>query len=627
MRLRHFLAPMTLGLAVAATGACSSADDGIGSDEGEWATAASPTLVLRGTIVTMDESLGKDEVIENGAVVIKADKIVDVLRPGAPLPTDKKVVVLPSKDGPSDWVITPGLINMHNHLAYNTAHIFKDLPLYQNTYQWRNEGYYDTHIQSPKKFLGDCSANPAEVGSKKTTPARVDYQGLVGRYAEVKELVSGTTTTQGSFFGTQVSAGYGSTMVRNLDWTNFGQRRVSQTALGILVGTFDPRDVIERMDAHEIDAWLVHLLEGTDKESNDEFECLRAMGLVRKELVIIHGIALSKSQMAEMAKVGAKLVTSPLDNLLYYGATPDLVAAKQVGLKINLGTDWSPAGSKNLLAELKIFDLLNKQAYKNAFTDRDIVQMVTSNPADSIGWTDKVGRLKKGLVADVAVYQKKPGSAYRAIIDATEKDVHLVVIGGDPLYGDAPVMKQLRASDLESISGCGFEKALDLTTTKAEHGDIHFSEVRDALSQALAVDPKWVTSHYEPAIEAGWSEASVASNLKKKFPGGLAPRTLDPVFMCEDPELVEEIRTDANIRTAFNGLCLDLRPWYGGAQSAECGSKPAKPTVLTVAKHPGTVPQRPPAWCAQQNWTGTGDLPKPPKKGSGLQNPPGIPNL
>ncbi len=572
------------------------------------------TLVLRGTIITMDDALGAGQVIEGGAVVVTNDKIVDVLPAGAPLPTGKTVTTLPSVDGPSDWVITPGLINMHNHLAYNTAHIYKQLPLYENTYQWRDEKYYDTHIMYPKNYLAACSADPAEMGSKDVTPARLDFAGLAGRYAEVKELVSGTTTTQGSYFGTTVPAGYGNHMARNLDWQNFGSRRVSQQSLGILVESFDPRNVIKRMDAHQIDAWLVHLLEGTDQVSQDEFDCLRAMGLVRKETVIIHGTALTQPQLAEMAKVGAKLVVSPLDNLLYYGHTADIKTAHDLGINVSLGTDWSPAGSKNLLAELKVLDLLNKQIYGNSLTDRDMIKMVTTNPADAIAWTEKVGRVKKGLYADLAVYTKKPGTPYRSIIDATEKDVRLVVVGGDALYGDEAVMTTLKPGDHETLGACGQQKGLDITTTSTavEQGDVTFAETTAALSEALSMDPTWISSHYDPAIANNWTPATTPANMTKAFPKGLAARTLDPVFMCDDPALVEQIRTDPNIRNAFSGVCLDLRPWYGGAAKGECGTAPTKPTLVTIAAHPGTVPQRPAAWCGQQTWTGSGTLPKPP---------------
>ena len=48
------------------------------------------------------------------------------------------------------------------------------------------------------------------------------------------------------------------------------------------------------------------------------------------------------------------MVWSPLSNLLLYGATARVDAAKRAGVRIGLGSDWSPSGSKNLLGELKV---------------------------------------------------------------------------------------------------------------------------------------------------------------------------------------------------------------------------------------------------------------------------------
>ncbi len=567
-------------------------------------TQSGSTLVVRGTIITMDEQRGANDVIAGGAVVVESGKVKAVLGPTDALPTGSKVTVL----GGDDWVITPGLINLHNHHAYNTARIYRDLPLYENTYQWRDEKYYDTWIQYPKKVFADASADPAELGLSGTT--RIQYDGLVGRYSEIKELVSGTTSTQGSYFGPTVPAGYGQHLLRNVDWTNFGGRRVSQASLGVLVESFDPRSVIARMDKHEIDAWLVHLLEGTDQESRDEFECLRAMGLVRKELVIIHGTALSAAQLGEMARVGAKLVASPLDNLLYYGQTPDIRAAWKAGVNVSIGTDWSSAGSKNLLAELKILDSLNKQAWSKALSDRDMVKMVTSNPADAIAWTQYAGRIRPGLQADLAVYTKKPGSAYRSVIDATEKDVKLVLIGGDPLYGDTAAMTTLKPNDQELLSStCGFQKSIDVTTTKkgVPAGTLTLGELRDLLTDALQLDKAWLASHFDPA--RGLSGAALDAKIKKTFPLGLTARDLDPLFVCEDPTFIDEVRTDPNIRTALGGLCIDLRKWYSGASRAYCGTMPAKPAPLTVEAHPGNVPQRAAAWCSEQSWSGAPPIP------------------
>ncbi|HTM22426.1 MAG TPA: amidohydrolase family protein [Kofleriaceae bacterium] len=599
---------------------CTQSDSGTDpGDPGDgkadvWGPTSSKTLVLRGTVVTMDEARGYNRVLDNAAVVIKAGKITAILTQGQALPSGSDVTVLPSATGTSDWVITPGLMNLHNHLAYNTAHIYRDLPLYENTYQWRDEDYYDTHIQLPKRVLGSCSMANDEVDvAVDSGDSRVELSGIIGRFSEVKELAGGTTSTQGSYFGSSIHAGYGKHLVRNVDETNFGVKRVTQDSLGILVSSFDPRALRAKLDAGKYDAWFVHLAEGTDQESADEFDCLDAMGLVRKELALIHGTGLTHEQLTRMGAAKATLVTSPLDNLMYYGTTPDLPYAWKAGVNVVLGTDWSPAGSKNLLAELKVVDLLNKQVWGNYFSNYQILQMVTTNPAQTLAWTGHVGRVKVGLDADLSVFRKRSGGAYRSVIDATEKDVRLVVVGGDPLYGDVDMMKKVKPGDYETLqAGCGFAKAVDITTSNSsvQHPDLTYAQVESTLQDALQFDMDWLYDHYDPARTSSMSRTTFNAEMKDKYPYAMDARDLDPIFVCDDPDFLDEVRTDPNIRTAFNGVCLDLRPWYGGSTSASCGSMPADPHLVTTAEHDGTVPERPAAWCADQDWYGS-TLPKP----------------
>jgi cytosine/adenosine deaminase-related metal-dependent hydrolase len=52
--------------------------------------------------------------------------------------------------------------------------------------------------------------------------------------------------------------------------------------------------------------------------------------------------------------LGAKLVWSPLSNLLLYGQTALVYDALKAGVLVLLGTDWSPSGSRHLLDELNI---------------------------------------------------------------------------------------------------------------------------------------------------------------------------------------------------------------------------------------------------------------------------------
>ena len=80
----------------------------------------------------------------------------------------------------------------------------------------------------------------------------------------------------------------------------------------------------------------------------------------------------------------------------------------------------------------------------------ELVEMVTANPARSLKWEQYVGQLRPGLFADIVVIDKNVDendrfpNPYKALISATEKDVQLVMVGGDPLYGDEMHMSLLK---------------------------------------------------------------------------------------------------------------------------------------------------------------------------------------
>ena len=158
--------------------------------------------------------------------------------------------------------------------------------------------------------------------------------------------------------------------------------------------------------------------------------------------VIIHGTGLERSDFAAMRAAptirtdgvgdgrGAKLVWSPLSNLLLYGETTDVYDALAEEVLVSLGTDWTPSGSRTLLQELKIADLalrdvrllgsgreqisalslddkdgLERQRAENAL-DRTLVDMVTRNPALALRWYDKVGSVEAGKVADLLLVRR-----------------------------------------------------------------------------------------------------------------------------------------------------------------------------------------------------------------------------
>src|SRR4029078_3348466 len=93
---------------------------------------------------------------------------------------------------------------------------------------------------------------------------------------------------------------------------------------------------------------------------------LAAKGLLTDMTVILHGTALERSDFPAMRAApptradgtgdgrGAKLVWSPLSNLLLYGKTTNVYDALAEGVLVSLGTDWTPSGARPLLHELQI---------------------------------------------------------------------------------------------------------------------------------------------------------------------------------------------------------------------------------------------------------------------------------
>src|SRR5439155_2534361 len=99
---------------------------------------------------------------------------------------------------------------------------------------------------------------------------------------------------------------------------------------------------------------IAHLAEGgrSDEYNKEEFQYAKMYDLARSGLVIIHGVGMNAADFATAKSKNISIVWSPFSNLLLYGETLDVAAAKAAGVNLALGADWSPTGSKNLLEEI-----------------------------------------------------------------------------------------------------------------------------------------------------------------------------------------------------------------------------------------------------------------------------------
>ena len=89
---------------------------------------------------------------------------------------------------------------------------------------------------------------------------------------------------------------------------------------------------------------------------------------------------------------------------MLYAQTTMIDDARSRGVRVCLGSDWGPSGTKNLLGEMKVARIVGRPL-GYTLTDREIVEMVTTNPGVLLErcWHRPVGRLVEGAFADITV--------------------------------------------------------------------------------------------------------------------------------------------------------------------------------------------------------------------------------
>jgi len=209
---------------------------------------------------------------------------------------------------------------------------------------------------------------------------------------------------------------------------------------------------------------LIHVAEGgpNDASATREFTMLKARGLLVPGVSLIHAVGLLPQDFAEMAKAGVGFVWSPRSNVELYGDTARVAAAKASGVRMAIAPDWSPTGSDGMLGELNYASQWNATQQPPLFTERELVLMATSTPAELVGLTEQVGTLAAGSAADLIVVRKSGEDAYWSLTHTSAQDLELVVIGGEAVYGDAALMEQLGGKGGETLEVCGSPKVVRL---------------------------------------------------------------------------------------------------------------------------------------------------------------------
>ena len=360
---------------------------------------------LRGRIAQLDEDFN---VIPDGIIWIDGEKIVAVAAAAKPVPPGFENVQVETTGG----TIFPGMIELHNHLSYNPLQLWKVPKLYTNRGQWGSHPDYRKLISGPMKILGSTKG----------------YPEAITRFVECKCLLAGVTSSQGITLQSIHLQRFYKGVVRNVE-----AAPPPLPSARAKIGDVEAENAEKFLkQLKKVKCAILHLSEGIDDIARAHFTDLKMSNgqwAIAKSLAGIHCVGLKRQDFDVMAQHKASMVWSPLSNLLLYGQTADVKAAKAAGVAIALGSDWSPSGSKNLLAELKIAKIVSAMN-GGLFKDRDIVEMATRSPAKMLRWDHLLGSIESGKLADLVVIEGAAGDCYAQFIKASEGDIRLVMIGG-----------------------------------------------------------------------------------------------------------------------------------------------------------------------------------------------------
>ena len=386
-------------------------------------------------------------------------------------------------------IISPGFINAHDHLSYNEVYPqikprVKGHPwLYDDRYRWQGLGEPQIKTSYPNGFSlnsmraiemyssirhilgGTTSIMGSLVGSPgllrdlsvDCTPSLADTAAHTANPRFCKKDKDGKLYSPFSGFPIQaVGAGISQVLPTTAAWN----LRRATTDLNPTTGNIEPVPGINNNSQNwnygfiepekNKDATLIHVGEGIDKYSTGEIAAALKSNFTKTNLSFIHATAISKEQIKEVASRGINVIWSPRSNLSLYGYTTPVVELIKNKVNVSLSTDWIYSGSMNLLREFKCALSAFNDYFNTEQGWKQLIQMVTINPAKATATSDYIGTLDVGKRADISVFKKNDINPYKSILNSSTKDVSMVMVDGDIVL----MNKDILDDNLE-LSNCG----------------------------------------------------------------------------------------------------------------------------------------------------------------------------
>ena len=430
----------------------------------------SRTLIKNGHVVTVD---GGRHVYDGGYVAIDGARI-SAVGPSSAAPDAGGFDTVIDASG---CIVTPGLINMHQHHWYT---LFKGIADGLLLEDWVTDILLplslklDTEAMRVSSYLAamemlatgtTCSFNHSvTTTTADTVRATIEPQAEVGiRQVFAKELRCKTPGNPRHPLSLDEALADFEVEVRR--WN--GQRD-GLVRLGIAIES-NAHWVAAGMSTEELICRgyefarkhglkiTAHIAGGTfslekgflkylRETGRTDVRYLMQLGILDPQWVLIHGIHVTELDIEQMARVGCHFVYTPTSESIRGGGISPFANAHRAGINVALGTDGPMVDySVDMVEQMKVCTLMQHVRHLDPtrMPVETTLEMATINAARALGLDNEIGSLEAGKRADIAIFDLNKhyvGVLHRPLTSfATAgkgSDVKAVLVDGRVVYRD-----------------------------------------------------------------------------------------------------------------------------------------------------------------------------------------------
>jgi len=407
-------------------------------------------LIQNGTIITMQNR----KVIRQGAIAIEEKTIVEV---GKTHELKRKYGRGYEKIDAKGKIITPGLINTHQHAAMSLLRGYADdLPLQEWLEKWiwpiekhmtAHDIYIGALLTAAESILGGTTTvntmyhyAPGENEAKAFADAGL--RGVIGhvcfswRKDEDRKALEDLARNWHNKADGLIRVGVDPHAPYTVDPEYLKELKEKREELNQKYGS-EKAPIICHVHAAETSDEPEKIQKAFNIQlKNGVMAYLDSLGVLDERVIAAHCVALTDEDMAIMEKRKVKASHNPISNLKLASGISPVPKMLRKGITVSLGTD-SPCSNNtaDMFEIMKTTAILHKGINKNPTLTpaEQVLEMATIEGAKALSWENEIGSIEAGKKADLT------------IISLDKPHLH-------PLYNEASHMVYaVKAYDVETV--------------------------------------------------------------------------------------------------------------------------------------------------------------------------------